>query len=117
MPDPQLFMINKFMKQRLDNSLTIKCKYECPHKTSVSEIAKHEKDCPHQAFFCPNQGCYQRIPAKQLEDHLAACEFEIIECSRCAFKIHRREDGHHDCVDQIKNYLAKNGAIKTDMES
>lgn len=57
--DPTLYTINKYMKNKVNNTLKIKCKYDeygCTKTTLLKDIAAHEKECTSQAFFCPNKG-------------------------------------------------------------
>lgn len=68
-----MYTINKYMKNKMNKALKIKCKYEeygCNKSFLLKDILAHEKSCKSQAFFCPNKGCYQRIPAFKLEAHL-----------------------------------------------
>ena len=87
------------MKNKINNSLKIKCKYEdygCTKNFYLKDINAHEKNCNSQAFFCPNKGCYTRIPAFKLDSHLKKCNYEMIPCSSCGFEILRKEEGNHD---------------------
>ncbi|CAI2366094.1 unnamed protein product [Moneuplotes crassus] len=108
--DSSLYTINKYMKNKINKTLTIKCKYEeygCNESFLLKDILSHEKSCPSQAFFCPNKGCYQRIPAFKLEPHLKMCDYQIVPCNSCGFEILRKEQGNHDCVTRMLQHIDK----------
>lgn len=107
------------MKSRLENTLKIKCEFEkfgCDYVGALSGIKKHEKDCEKQAYFCPNKGCYMRVPATELDAHLKECDYEVIPCPDCGFEIFQKERGRHDCVSQIKEYLEDNSQVTEELE-
>jgi hypothetical protein len=87
----------------------------------LKDIFAHEKNCTNQAFFCPNKGCYQRIPALKLDNHLKKCHYELIPCNSCGFEILRKEDGEHDCVTRMMQHIekvnAKNEEVSNGLKS
>lgn len=116
--DNSLYTINKYMKNKMNNTLRINCKYAeygCTNSFYLKDLHTHEKNCTAQAFFCPNKGCYTRIPAFKLDAHLKKCNYEKIPCSTCGFEILRKENGVHDCVGRMQEHLHKTNAKNHEM--
>eukprot|EP01156_Anaeramoeba_ignava_P020056 Anaeramoba_ignava/c12315_g1_i1.p1 GENE.c12315_g1_i1~~c12315_g1_i1.p1 ORF type:complete len:210 (+),score=55.52 c12315_g1_i1:600-1229(+) len=63
------------------------------------------KQCQFSVIPCPNKQCQEFIIAKDLQDHLAVCEFEIIECKFCHEKFERKHEEEHlknECIHMEK---------------
>eukprot|EP01098_Paradermamoeba_levis_P009811 TRINITY_DN4103_c0_g3_i2.p1 TRINITY_DN4103_c0_g3~~TRINITY_DN4103_c0_g3_i2.p1 ORF type:complete len:310 (+),score=96.78 TRINITY_DN4103_c0_g3_i2:109-1038(+) len=95
----------RFLKEKEKEHETV-CQYvliSCPldnlcGKYLRSEIGDHiQKDCPSRSIACPQEGCDETVPFKNLEEHLRnECGHTIVKCEKCSEQVKRKDQADHN---------------------
>lgn len=76
----------KFLKDILDKKM-VKCKnriHNCEWKGMLIELNNHMRnECKRQILPCYNEGCKENIFREEIDSHLLACDYRIINCDFC----------------------------------
>ncbi|XP_008948310.1 PREDICTED: RING finger protein 151-like [Merops nubicus] len=98
----------RYMKNDL-NRLQLHCKnreYGCEMVCSLESIDRHERECEYSQIPCSNTGCTVQVERRNLEGHLAVCEYRSRECPNgCGYTILSAEDTQHNCVAELRTEL------------
>uniref|UniRef100_A0A6G1RN76 Ring finger protein 151 n=1 Tax=Hypotaenidia okinawae TaxID=2861861 RepID=A0A6G1RN76_9GRUI len=98
----------RYMKNDL-NRLQLHCKNRengCEMVCSLESIDRHERECEYSQIPCSNAGCTAQIERRNLDGHLAVCEFRSRECPNgCGYTILSAEDTQHNCVAELRTEL------------
>ena len=79
---------NQEFKLKLLN-LTITCTHKCDRKITLGELPEHvSEDCPLAPVSCPNEskGCKKKVRRRDLNKHIAECNFRSVTCEACGHK-------------------------------
>ena len=85
------------------------CLY-CEKKGSYAIIISnsHLEECPGLAVTCPNEGCQEEIPKRDLTSHCEVCPKAVIPCTfvttGCIVKIKQEDMDKHE-EDSMKEHL------------
>ncbi|NXV79224.1 RNF41 ligase, partial [Atlantisia rogersi] len=98
----------RYMKNDL-NRLQLHCKNRengCEMVCSLESIDRHERECEYSQIPCSNAGCTAQVERRNLDGHLAVCEFRSRECPNgCGYTILSAEDTQHNCVAELRTEL------------
>jgi hypothetical protein len=91
--------------QALFQSIQIRCPFECGQLGSPLEIDEHQVySCPNRTIVCPNLGCKQSGPAKDIsEQHFPHCEKLRVYCYRCQLPVPVQVLNTHNCKRRQKD--------------
>ncbi|XP_019383480.1 PREDICTED: RING finger protein 151-like isoform X1 [Gavialis gangeticus] len=103
-----LHPLYRYMKNDL-NRLQLHCKnreHGCDMVCSLESIDRHERECEYGQISCSNAGCPVQVERRNLEGHLALCEYRSRECPNgCGYTILSAEDTQHNCVAELRTEL------------
>ncbi|XP_028592328.2 RING finger protein 151-like isoform X1 [Podarcis muralis] len=98
----------RYMKNDL-NQLQIHCRNRecgCEMVCSLESIDRHERECECSRVPCSNSGCPARVERRNLDSHLAVCEYRSRECPKgCGYAILSADDAQHNCVAELRTEL------------
>ncbi|NXA33602.1 RNF41 ligase, partial [Eudromia elegans] len=98
----------RYMKNDL-NRLQLHCKnreYGCEMVCSLESIDRHERECEYSQILCSNPGCPVQIERRNLDGHLAVCDYRSRECPNgCGYTVLGAEDTQHNCVAELRTEL------------
>ncbi|KAF7246111.1 hypothetical protein EYD10_07548 [Varanus komodoensis] len=73
---------------------------------SLESIDRHERECEYSQIPCSNTGCPVQVERRNLNSHLAVCEYRNRECPNgCGYGILSADDAHHNCVAELRTEL------------
>ncbi|XP_078396894.1 E3 ubiquitin-protein ligase NRDP1 isoform X5 [Cetorhinus maximus] len=107
----------RYMRNDL-NRLQIWCKnrqHGCETICSLEVIDRHERECEYSQVPCLNAGgiymcygcgCTVQVERRNLESHLAVCEYRSRECPNgCGYAILSADDVQHNCIAELRTEL------------
>uniref|UniRef100_A0A8D0BVC9 RING finger protein 151-like n=1 Tax=Salvator merianae TaxID=96440 RepID=A0A8D0BVC9_SALMN len=105
---PILRPLYRYMKNDL-NRLQLHCKnreYGCEMVCSLESIDRHECECDYSRIPCSNSDCPVQVERRNLNSHLAVCEYRSRECAHgCGYAILNADDAQHNCVAELRTEL------------
>lgn len=98
----------RYMKNDL-NRLQLCCRnreHGCEMVCSLESINRHEHECEYSQVACSNAGCLVQVQRRNLDNHLATCEYRSRDCPNgCGYAILNIEDAQHNCVAELRTEL------------
>ncbi|MGH0151237.1 UNVERIFIED_CONTAM: hypothetical protein FKN15_040559 [Acipenser sinensis] len=98
----------RYMRNDL-NRLQIRCRnreHGCEMVCSLESVDRHERECEYSRIPCTNTSCPMQVERRNLEAHLAICEYRSRECPNgCGYTILNADDTHHNCVAELRTEL------------
>jgi len=106
------FKLDYSLQEFISNNIIFTCKNKfqgCNYETSsLEEISYHLIDCNLLLKTCPNSPCVFKGTESELAAHLESCEFVIVKCAICEFRLSSKDEREsHECLTKIVEEIAK----------
>ena len=93
-----------WLNQQIQN-LTVLCSFKnCSWKGKFKDLEYHlNENCSCSQIKCINVGCNYITKRHRMDDHLTYCQFRLVECPHCCFKITNSQLSTH-LSEECLNY-------------
>ena len=80
----------------------------CKIVTNLEDMEDHlGKECEYRLMQCEHKGCDSEVPYLDLETHMDACDYRMVECKVCKACLPRKDMPAHQAVKRCFEQLNK----------